>query len=440
MAKLALMGGPKAVTLDRKQFAPQPVSEEAIAAVVALMRKGETSTSPSVAAFESEFAEYVGTKFALAVTSGSAALHSALFAAGIGPGDEVIVPSYTYGSTAAIIATAGGTAVFCDVDRETMNTDPADVARKITPRTRAFMLCHVWGNPCDMGPLLELARSRGITVIEDCSHAHGATWQGKRVGAIGDVGCFSCQGSKLVAAGEGGVLTTNNRVMYERAILLGRIEKRAEFQEDPMCQRYSLVALGIKYRPHPLAIAIARDQLHHLDEMNEIRDRQGAALESGLADIPAIAPQRVVPGARRVYAYHYMRYDPAHLGDVSLGTFLRALAAEGVSAGRNGYGRLHGEPLFLGGFPFSPGRTTYGVFGVALPPFANGPLPVTDEIRVNTFQGAPRFETECPELIAQYVEAYHKVAGSVDELRTFDREHAGKAPAPQVSTRSINPV
>ena len=144
MGKLALMGGPKAVTLDRRRFAVPPVSEKAIAVVVELMRKGETSVSPLVAEFEREFAEYIGCEYGLALTSGTAALHTALFAAGVGPGDEVIVPSYTFPTTATTVPTLGGITVFADVDRDTMNLDPADIERKITGRTRAIVVCHVW--------------------------------------------------------------------------------------------------------------------------------------------------------------------------------------------------------------------------------------------------------------------------------------------------------
>lgn len=425
MGKLALLGGPKAVTLDKRRFAVPPVSEEAIAAVVELMRKGETSISPSVAEFEREFAEYVGCEYGLALTSGTAALQTALFAVGVGPGDEVIVPSFTFLTTATTVPAMGGITVFADVDRDTMTLDPADIERKITGRTRAIVVCHVWGNPADMESILELARSRGIAVIEDCSHAHGATWQGKKVGSIGDVGCFSCQGSKLIAAGEGGVLTTNDRDLYERAIVMGRPEKRAEIREDSEIIRFAFTGLGFKYRPHPLGIAIAREQLHHLDEMNEIRDRNGAVLDAGLADVADVVPQRVLPGCRRVYNSHCMRYDPDKLGGVSVETFLRALAAEGVGIGRMRYGHLHGNPLFTEGFPYGTKDAALSAQGHEASEFANGPLSVTEHLREYAFRAAPRLETECRELINQYLDAYHKVASAADELLAYGRNADG---------------
>jgi dTDP-4-amino-4,6-dideoxygalactose transaminase len=440
MAKLALMGGPKTVTVDRAKFAVPSVSEEAMAAVVDLMRKGETSNSPIVAEFEREFADYVGSKYGMALTSGTAALHTALFAAGAGPGDEVIAPSYTFIAGASIIAPTGAMAVFADVDRDTMNLDPEDIERKITPRTRALIVCHVWGNPADMDPIMELCRPRGIAVIEDCSHAHGATHKGKKVGSVGDIGCFSCQGGKLVAAGEGGVLTTDNQELYERAILMGRAEKRAEIREDSWSKQFAFTGVGYKFRPHPLGIAIAREQLRHLDEMNDIRDRNGAALDNGLADVADVVPQTVLPDCRRVYAYHYMRYDPDQLGGVSIETFLKALAAEGVRTGRIGYGRLHGQPLFTEGFPYGTERTALTVLEQKPPEMANGPLPTTEHLREYTFSAAPRLEMECRELINQYLEAYHKVASAADELLAYEKEHGEKEPKAQVSGLSVNPV
>ena len=148
-------------------------------------------------------------------------------------------------------------------------------------------------------------------------------------------------------------------------------------------------------------------------------------LDAGLADVADVVPQRVLPGCRRVYPYHYMRYDPDKLGGVSTETFLRALAAEGVGTGQIRYGHLHGNALFTEGFPYGTERTA---LGQETPEFANGPLPVTEHLREYSFRAAPRLETECRELINQYLDAYHKVASAADELLTYEREYDGKAP------------
>ena len=440
MAKLSLNGGPEAVTIDRSKVQLPTVSEREIEAVVALMRKGEISVSPLVDEFEEEFATYVGCKYGLASNSGTSSIHEGVAGVGLPPGGEVIVPSYTFGPGAATILAARGVPVFCDVDIETHCIDPQDVRRKITPNTHAIMVVHVWGNPCDMGPILDLAREHNLAIVEDCSHAHGATWRGKKIGSIGDVGCFSLQGSKLVKAGEGGMLTTDSREIYERAAATGRSEKIRNFAADSPFKQCPPLGFGFKHRPHPLGMALAREQLRDLDERNEIRDQQGARLDAALAEMPAITPQRVLPNCRRVYAYHFAGYDETELGGVTLEVFLRAVRAEGVRCGRIGYGRLHDVPLFEEDSPYQDGCLGKCPHVKATKDLACGPLPQTEYLRTHGFGVAPRFEVECPELVAQYIEAYRKVTSSVDELLQYQKEHADSIQPVEVSGRSLNPV
>ena len=440
MGKLSLTGGSKAVTVDPTQVRVPAVREAEIQAVVDLMRKGEISVSPLVEEFEAEFAEYVGCAYGLASNSGTSSIHEGLAGVGVPPGGEVITPSFTFGPAAATILAARGVPVFCDVERETQNIDPEAVRRKITPRTHAIMVVHVWGNPCDMGPILDIAREHGLAVVEDCSHAHGATWHGKKIGSIGDVGCFSLQGSKLVKAGEGGMLTTDSREVYERAAALGRSEKIRSFPDDSPFHQCLPLGCGFKHRPHPLGMALAREQLRDLDERNEIRDSQGARLDAALAEMPGVIPQRVLPDCRRVYAYHYAGYDAAELGGVSIEVFVRALSAEGVRCGRIGYGRLHDVPLFADGSPYQEGCLGKCPYVKATAELACGPLPVTERLRTQAFSAAPRFEVECPELVDQYIDAYRKVTSAVDELRAYEKDQDGKLAAAPVSGRSMNPV
>ena len=270
--KLALQGGSKAVTLSLND--PWPVMNEAeIQSVVELMRTGQISigngTGP-IGEFERRFAEYTGAKYALMHNNGTGSLHAGFYAVGVGPGDEVIVPSYTWHATAGGVVTANAIPIFCESDPKTLTIDPADVARRITPRTKAIAVVHMWGNIADMDGVMEIARRHNLKVVEDCSHAHGGTWRGKQVGTIGDVGCFSMQGSKILVAGEGGVLITNDPKVYDRALLLGhfgRIDRDAVDESD---RAYS-TGFGVKYRAHPLGAAIALGELAHLDEVNALR-------------------------------------------------------------------------------------------------------------------------------------------------------------------------
>ncbi len=439
MAKLAINGGKKSVT-DTSEVRLPVVSEKGIAAAVELMKKGEISTSPIVDEFEKEFADFIGVKYGLASNSGTSSLHEALFAVGVSAGDEVIVPSFTFVASVSTILAARGIPVFCDVDINTHCIDPKDVERKITSRTKAIMVVHVWGNPCDMERIMDIAKKHNLAVVEDCSHAHGATWKDKKVGSIGDAGGFSLQGSKIMPAGEGGVLTTNSLNVYQRAIVCGRVEKIDSLPPDSPNRKASL-GLGFKHRPHPIGIAIAREHLKEINQLNDIRDRNGKYLDDALSDIPCLKPQKVLQGCRKVYSYHWGNYDKNLLGGVSLEVFLRALAAEGVSCGRAGYGRLHEVPLFEKGSIYYHecclGRCQHSRRPEQFEP---PQLPNTLYLRENSFTMAPRFEVNFKTKIEQYIDAYHKVASAVDELRAYEKDNADKLTPVKVSTRSVNPV
>ena len=166
--------------------------------------------------FEEAFAKYMGARFALAVTSGTAALDCAVAGLGIGPGDEVIVPAYTWWSDYTCVVHAGALPVFADIDR-TFNLDPADFERKITPRTKAVIAVHLLGGPCDMDPIMEIARKHKVAVLEDCAQCVGGSYRGKKLGSIGDVGIYSFQINKMITSGEGGAVVSSDPLIYERA-------------------------------------------------------------------------------------------------------------------------------------------------------------------------------------------------------------------------------
>src|SRR3989454_5876659 len=191
-------------------FGSPQLLEPEIEEVVATLRSGWIGTGPRVAAFESEFREYVGAKHAVAVHSCTAALHLSMIAIGLQPGDEVIVPSMTFAATANSVIHAGGKPVLADVDRQTMCLDPEDVARRITPRTRAVIPVHFAGRACAMDTINKLAERHGLRVIEDCAHAIETLYRGRHAGTLGDLGTFSFYVTKNLVTGEGGMLTTAN--------------------------------------------------------------------------------------------------------------------------------------------------------------------------------------------------------------------------------------
>ncbi len=448
MAQLALLGGPKAVTKSVVgengiiSFKPH-VSAKARAKINELLDTDGISEAPVVTEFEARFKNYVGAKYSLCQCSGTASILSGLFALGVGRGDEVIVPSFTFFASSTPVLTLGATPVFADVDPDTHCLDAKDIEKKITPKTKAIVVVHVWGNPADMDAIMAIAKKNHVKVLEDCSHAHGAEYKGKKVGTIGDVGCFSLQASKLLYGGESGIMVTDDQDVYLRAASFGSYERLwpsyLEKQNIPLENNYAKyveTALGMKLRVQPMCIAIANDELDRLDERNAIRDANGAYLDQLLSDIDCIAPLKVNEGAKRVYGYHYVRYDHELNHEIRRETFLKALSAEGVILGTCGYGNLHREPSFTqldGNWPFC---------------YPNGPvneapsLPVSEYLREAAFMAAPRFEDpNGKEAIKQFAEAYHKVIAATDELLKYEKDHPEELAAMKPkSGRSINIV
>jgi dTDP-4-amino-4,6-dideoxygalactose transaminase len=238
---------------------------------------------PEVAAFETEFARYQQAEHAIGLNSGTSALHLALLAAGVGPGDEVITVPFSFIATAAAIVYTGARPVFVDIDPITFNMDPGHIEAAISPRTRAIMPVHLYGQAADLDPILEIARRRGLAVIEDAAQAHGAEYRGRRVGAIGDIGCFSFYPAKnLGACGEGGAVVTDNPE-YARAIRLLR-----DWGSE---KKYVHSMHGYNYRLEGLQAAILRVKLRHLDAWTEARARNASLYSTLLADSGAVLPR-----------------------------------------------------------------------------------------------------------------------------------------------------
>ncbi|HCF96784.1 MAG TPA: hypothetical protein DEW46_17160 [Verrucomicrobia bacterium] len=365
-SELAMFGGPKSVEDPYRDRWRRIALRDVFRMTLAAARDEVTaihSKSP-IGRLEDRFCRMVGADFALTMNSGTATLHSAYFAVGVRPGDEVIVPSYTFYASAAPILQCGGLPVFCDIDPKTLTLDPEDVARRITPKTKAVCAVHVWGNPARLDRLVQLCRDRGIALIEDCSHAHGATYQGRSVGVWGDIGCFSLQAQKAVCGGELGIAVTNNARYYDRMLALGHMgrmssdQKAGTFQIDNLC-------LGLKYRPHLYGVLMASGALRRLGELNRRRRHWYDYLSKALADCPALQPIEAYPGAVRGGLIEYLfRYEPQHAGGWNRGAFVQALQKEGVPAYVDRYTMvganarlLHEAPLFtevdfseLGGF------------------------------------------------------------------------------------------
>jgi dTDP-4-amino-4,6-dideoxygalactose transaminase len=293
-----------------------------------------------VSEFEARFAEAHGCRHGIAVVNGTVSLRIALLAAGIGAGDEVIVPPYTFISTATAVIEANAVPVFADVDPWTFNLDPAAVESALTPRTRAIIPVHFAGQPADMDALMAVARQRGLLVIEDAAHAHGASYAGRPAGSLGDIASFSFQSSKNMTSGEGGVITTNDDRLAEACRSIhncGRVPGGLWYEHH--------VVAG-NYRLGELQGAVLNCQLDRLEDQARAREANGLYLASRLLSIPGLHPQRRPPECTR-HGYHLfmLRLDPAEFG-APRDAVLQALEAEGIPCS-GGYGfPLPDQPLF----------------------------------------------------------------------------------------------
>ena len=276
------------------------LKSEIDAAVGRVLESGQFILGPEVTALEEEFASYCDVKYAIGVNSGTSALHLALLGAGIEPGDEVITVPFTFYATAAAIGYVGAVPVYVDIHPRTLNLDVARLEAAITARTRAILPVHLYGQPADMDPILEIARRHKLVVIEDVAQAHGAEYKGRRVGGIGDIGCFSFYPTKnLGAAGEGGMVTTNNSE-YARTIALLR-----NWGEE---QRYYPVLKGYNYRLPAIQAAILRAKLRRLDAWIETR-RALAAEYNRLLDDAGVVPPSALSDVRHVYCLYTIQAE-----------------------------------------------------------------------------------------------------------------------------------
>ncbi|MCX7426044.1 MAG: DegT/DnrJ/EryC1/StrS family aminotransferase [Planctomycetia bacterium] len=291
--------------------------------------------------FERRFADYHEARHGLGVVNGTVALRIALMASGIGAGDEVIVPPYTFVATASAVLEANATPVFADLDLTTSNIGPAAIEAVITPRTKAIIPVHLGGLPCDMDGIMALAARHNLTVIEDACHAHGAEYKGRRVGAIGHLGCFSFQSSKNLNCGEGGIIVTNDDELATRCWSIhncGRVTGGKWYEHH---------RLGGNYRLGEFQGAVLNAQWERFEEQAETRERNGKYLDEQLSGIPGVYPQvRTADCTRHGYHLFSLRVDPGVLG-FSREKFIEALAAEGIPALAGYPIPLYREPVFL---------------------------------------------------------------------------------------------
>jgi UDP-4-amino-4,6-dideoxy-N-acetyl-beta-L-altrosamine transaminase len=392
-ASLALHGG----TPVRRTLLPygrHDVDDDDVEAVARALRSDWLTSGPAVDAFEALLAQTVGAAHAVAISSGTAALHAAMFALGIGPGDEVIVPSMTFAATANAVVYQGGTPVFADVDGDTLLVGAADIEAKVTPRTRAIVAVDYAGQPCDYDAIRALAATRSLAVVADACHAIGASDRGRPVGTLADLTTFSFHPVKHVTTAEGGAVTTSDPALAGRMRMFRNHGISADHRRrtEQASWFYEISELGYNYRLTDIQCALGSSQLRKLAERRARRQEIADDYARAFAELPEVRPLNVRAVVIHAYHLYVVRVELARL-TCDRGTLFTALRREGIGV------NVHYIPVHL--HPFY--RRTFGT-GVGLCPAA--------EAAYEQILSLPMFPAMTAQDIHDVVEAMQKVIGA----------------------------
>ena len=423
MSELALLGGTPAINkeeIPRKHLFGWPIrTQEDEDAALEVIRNNSFSGTDITIKFQEEFAAWQGRKYALAFCNGTAALLTAMFALGLGMGDEIICPTKTYWASVSGATNFGASVVFCNID-ENLSIDPDDIERCITPRTKAIMVVHYFGYPADMDRIMAIARKHNLKVIEDVSHAQGGMYKGRKLGTFGDIAAMSLMSIKSFSAGELGILVTDDRKYYERAIAFAHYDRNTPdyIQESTDLLPYVYIPLGgMKGRANQLCCALARVQLKYYDaRCAEIRRAMNYFWDQ-LDQIPGLRGIRVDESTGSNMAGWYCPhgiYDPEKFGGLSVKRFCEAVRAEGVdTCCEGGNYCLHTHPFFKDFDLFHAGKPTRIAFNDRDVRLEDEKCRPSEEIPC--FQ-VPWFKHYDKEWIDKYVAAFRKVADRYEEL------------------------
>ena len=437
---LAHLGGEKSLNQDIGDMFTWPiVTQEEEEAVLDVLRRGAMSGFDITTKFEEEYKAWQGNKYALGHSSGTASLQAAMYGCKVGVGDEIIAPSVTYWATLMPCYSLGATVNFADIDPNTLCIDPNDIEHRISDNTKAIVVVHYCGHPCDMDAIMEVARRHNIKVIEDVSHAHGGLYKGKKVGTIGDVSGISLMSGKSLVAGEAGMLTTDDLEIYERAVAWGFYRKFDDSIQTEYLKPYAHLSLGgYKYRMHQMSSAVGRIQLKYYDKrIAEIQKAMNYFWDL-LEGTPGMRSHRPAKESGSTMAGWYAArglYISEELGGLSVTAFTEAVRAEGVEECYPGTNPpLHLHPLL----------NTADVYGHGKPTrIANNPrdirqplgsLPNSEKIGELTYS-IPWFKHYRPEIIEMYANAFKKVAANYEQLLEHD-----KGNPPNIGHWGLTPV
>ena len=405
---LAAAGGAKAVTLPPAQ----------IAALTRWPRYGDADKKAicnlldnnkfydELPLFEREWKDYTGSAYVKAHVNGSSALTSMYFALDLPPGSEIMVPSYTFFATCLAMRFFGLVPIFVDIDPRTATFDLEDAKRKLTPQTKALVPMHSWGMPCEMDRIADWAKEKGLILLEDAAHAHGASMQGKKMGTWGLMGIFSFQASKVMPCVEGGMGMYQSREYYERAAAFGEYNDPARFPPESPVHAYEGTGFGQKYRMHPLAAALGRQQLRQLEASNDLVERNVKTMNHRLVQLEGVSEPRLRPDQKRVYYYRNLLFiDFKKLG-FSRDALVKALKAEGVDVSFWDYPEQHRLKIY------SEAKWWHHL------PRIPEAMPGNAYVNANHVF-LPNFYGEAREVIEQYTKAFEKIWARRTELASL---------------------
>jgi dTDP-4-amino-4,6-dideoxygalactose transaminase len=421
--KLAIHGGSKSICeANDKLFHWPIVTDEDIEAVTSVLQAGNMSGTNITKEFEKEYATWNGTEYALGTCNGTAALTAAIWACGVGVGDEVIAPSLTYWASCAAVLTFGGTVNFADVDPVSLCLDPNDIEHRIGPNTKAIIAVNYGAMPADMNRIMAIARKHGIKVIEDNSHAQGSLYQGRMCGSLADIAGASLMAGKAFAIGEAGIITTSNRELYERCVAFGHYERTgAPSRFNPVDAQVHLADLtpykgmpmgAVKHRMNQTCAAMGRVQLRHYPQRAAEIDRAMNYFADSLDEIPGLKVVRPAKGSgdyKGGWYFPLCHYDATKMNGLSAQKFADAMVSEGVPCGAGANGPLHLHNYFHSADIFHQGKPTAVAFGQRDVRQGTGTLKVTEKVKECVIM-LPWFKHCDKTAIDQYVTAYRKVA------------------------------
>ncbi len=425
--KLAIEGGKRTVPEGLEK--PWPIiTQDDIDAVVKVLKRGVLwgPDAPEKVSLEKEWAEYCGVKYCLATNTGTSALHACIAGVGIEPGDEVIIPAFTFWATAQAVLCQNGIPIFVDIDPITYNIDPKKIEEKITEKTKAIIVVHTHGLPADMDEINVIAKKHSLEVIEDAAHVHGAEYKGRKTGSLGDMGMFSLNGTKNLPGGEGGLITTNNPDFFEKARLACMFGEKKIPKSN--IRPYDAYTMGNNYRPVEMTNAFVRSQLKRLNEYNRRRIENANYLTENLGKIEGIIPPYVPSDRTHTYHIYRIKLDPEKVGYGGIRpedfrwAVQNALFAEGVPVMEWHSFPVPGQKIFQRMDAYGKGCPWSCQFARKGIKYEPDDYPETQKMFASSFVLYTIYPSNGLELMKYYVEAFHKVFDQLNKI-VFNPEY-----------------